>query len=208
MNILRKTDLTWWVAVLAISLTGCNPEAETTGDTNSQVNAGETNSDKEQAAEGNLPEEEASEATNLIGVDGNHPGYHMFNIQLPVVFRDGKPKEVYGKVINLDGSMTELPNSFNFTAYSYSDAGRQHYEEKLAASLESRCGRCHDPSYEKFFPVLLNPPPYLGGKPTNNQLFNKPAGANGTSHSGGTLCGQFSTPCSAIIEWYSIETTQ
>jgi hypothetical protein len=142
---------------------------------------------------------------NKPGNDGNAPGDHAFTLDLPDAFRNGKQRDIYGYAM-IDGqekALSTLPTKY--TAYAFSQAGRDFYAANIQGRLGG-CGGCHTISYEQQFYSLITPSPVKGGTATNNQLINKAAQTNGTSHGGGQSCGNPSaSPCAEFQRWWQIE---
>lgn len=152
-----------------------------------------------------LGTEVGTTVANRSGVDGNTAGDHAFFFDLPETVRDGKARQLYAyvKVEGVDKLIGE--RSFGFTAYAFSAAGRSYYEANVKGRL-SGCAGCHTVSYEQQFYSMIAPSPSEGGTATNNQLLNKAAQANGTSHGGGQRCSSVSaSPCAEIQQWWRTE---
>jgi cytochrome c553 len=142
---------------------------------------------------------------NRPGNDGNAPGDHAFTFDLPDVYRNGKTRDLYAyAAFGADEkALSTLPTKY--TAYAFSQAGRDFYATNVQGRLGS-CGGCHTISYEQQFYSLITPAPNKNGTGTNNQLINKAAQTNGTSHGGGQSCGNANaSPCAEFQRWWQVE---
>lgn len=142
---------------------------------------------------------------NKPGNDGNAPGDHAFTLDLPDAYRNGKEREIYGytTINGQEKPLSTLPTKY--TAYAFSQAGRDFYAANVQGRLGG-CGGCHTISYEQQFYSLITPSPVKGGTVTNNQLINKAAQTNGTSHGGGQSCGNANaSPCAEFQRWWQVE---
>jgi hypothetical protein len=145
----------------------------------------------------------ASVVANQIGSDGNTPGDHAFTFQLPEAWRDGNEHTLHAYIDDSDTPMLTAPRAY--TAYAFSQAGRDYYNANVRGALNG-CAGCHTISYEQQFYSLIAPSPAEGGSATDNQLLNKPAQTNNTSHGGGLRCnGINASPCNVIRQWWTIE---
>jgi hypothetical protein len=149
--------------------------------------------------------EVATVTADFEGADGNTPGAHAFTFQLPDSLRDKKAHDLYAYAM-LDGELEQLGSTaFAFTAFAFSQAGRDFFEANVRSQLGG-CTGCHTVSYEQQFYSLLVPSPAAGGTAANNQLVNKPAQANGTTHGGGSRCGGVNAGvCAQIQAWWRVE---
>lgn len=142
---------------------------------------------------------------NRPGDDGNLPGDHVFTLDLPVAMRNGKQREIFAYVTLPEGEQPLSSTSTKYTAYAFSQAGRDFYNANVQGRLGG-CGGCHTISYEQQFYALLTPSPVKGGTATNNQLINKAAQTNGVSHGGGQSCGNANAgPCAEFQRWWQVE---
>lgn len=140
---------------------------------------------------------------NRGGADNNTPGDHAFLFDVPTQFRDKKKHTIRAYAV-VDGVEIALGSeSYEFTAYALSEAGRNFYNQNVANQV-SGCGGCHVLSYEQHFYALVSPAPSAGGSATNNVLINKAGTRNGTSHGGGNRCGG-GQPCTVFQQWWQIE---
>lgn len=142
---------------------------------------------------------------NRPGNDGNAPGDHAFTFDLPEAYRNGKQRDLYGyvTVASEEKVLSTLPTKY--TAYAFSQAGRDFYNANVQGKLGG-CGGCHTISYEQQFYSLISPAPVKGGTVTNNQLINKASQTNGTNHGGGQSCGNANaSPCVDFQRWWQIE---
>ena len=142
---------------------------------------------------------------NRPGNDGNAPGDHAFTFDLPDIYRNGKARDLYAYATfgADDKALSTLPTKY--TAYAFSQAGRDFYASNVQGRLGG-CGGCHTISYEQQFYSLITPAPNKSGTATNNQLINKPAQTNGTSHGGGQSCSNANaSPCADFQRWWQIE---
>jgi hypothetical protein len=135
------------------------------------------------------------------GADGNTPGDHAFQFDLPETARNGKPHKLYAYVddVLIGGA------AFTFTSYAFTKAGRDYYEANVKGQL-AQCAGCHTVSYEQQYYSMIAPSPAQGGTATNNQLINKPSQTNGVSHGGGQRCTSANAaPCTQFQQWWKLE---
>ena len=146
----------------------------------------------------------ATVTANQAGDDRGSPGNHAFTFDLPSEYRDGSVRELTLEADSAAGTVT-LGNAKSYQAWGFSEAGRAYYNSSVRGALNG-CAGCHELNYEQQFYSLIAPSPAGGGSPADNQLFNKPAEANGVNHGGGRRCAnEDAAPCRQIKEWWTIE---
>ena len=144
-----------------------------------------------------------STTADKVGDDGNNTGNHAFFVQMPAAYLDGKAHPVY-LYDDKDTLLTPKPETFK--AWSATVAGKTYFDTKIAGMITSSCDGCHASTYAFFYPILLEKGPNEGGTAMNNVVINKPATANGTSHSGGNRCGGVSGGvCAEFQKWWDVE---
>lgn len=144
----------------------------------------------------------AETVADKVGEDGNHPGNHAFFVQVPAAELTGVERPLY--IYSGDTLLNAEPATFK--AWRPSANGRAYFDAKLAGTISSSCDGCHSASYDFFFGVLITKGPNEGGTALNNAVINKPATANGTSHTGGNRCGSVNGGvCAEFQKWWDVE---
>lgn len=138
------------------------------------------------------------------GADGNHPGGHSFLATLGSTFCTGGWRDayIYGDNVLLSADPEKV------RCFWYTDAGRAFFDANVLAKLNGcKASGCHqDISYDRYFPSFLGHGPNEGGTARDNSLINRPALANGYTHSGGNRCGGLDgSPCAEFQQWWAVE---